>query len=205
MQSCNVYFMHLGRMLGLPRLRTALESFGFSRRTGWPLAEQTGHLPQRRLSEGEVALLAMGQGEVLITPLQAAVMGSAFANAGWIVEPWVVRSVAGRPVAPRPPPKRLPWSDETIEAVRVGMRAVVRDPSGTGHGAFSPRVSIAGKTGTAQTQERGRTHGWFVGFCPLEQPRVAMAIVAEYGGSGGALPADIARAICEYVSLPGTL
>lgn len=202
MQSCNVYFMHLGRKLGAQRLRGALEAVGFSRRTGWPLEEQAGHLPQRRLTEGEVALLAMGQGEILVTPLQVAVMGSAFANGGWLVEPWVVRSVADRPVAHRTSTHRLGWAPETFEAVRAGMRAVVRDPSGTGHGAFSSKVSIAGKTGTAQTHVAGRTNGWFVGFCPVEHPRVAMAIVAELGGSGGDLPADIAKAVCEYVSLP---
>ena len=87
MQSCNVYFMHVGRLLGLERLRTGFENMGFSHPTGWPLEEQAGHLPRRRLTEGEVALLAIGQGEVLVTTLQAAVMAGAFANKGWVVEP----------------------------------------------------------------------------------------------------------------------
>ena len=92
-----------------------------------------------------------------------------------------------------------------MESVRAGMQAVVRDPDGTGHRAFTPVVTIAGKTGTAQTYVPDQPHGWFVGFCPVEQPRVAMAIVAEHGGSGGDLPAEIARTICEYVSAPETL
>jgi len=232
MQSCNVYFMSLGRKLGQARLQAALGHVGFSRRTGWPLDEQAGYLPQRRLTEGEVALLAMGQGEVLITPLQAAVVVSAFANGGRLVEPWIVRAVADRPLGPKTKPRRLDphsgprtplgvrdvappwgvelgapgllgglhWSAETIRAVRAGMLAVVRDPSGTGHRAFSPLVSIAGKTGTAETHRPGRTHGWFVGFCPADAPRAALAIVAEFGGSGGDLPADIAKAICEAVT-----
>ena len=205
MQSCNVYFMQVARKLGVERLRAAQEQMGLSRRTGWPLDEQPGHLPQRHLSQGELALLGIGQGEVLVTPLQVAVMASAFANKGWLVEPWVVSTVAGQPVARRASRHRLGWRGGVLDAVREGMRAVVSDPDGTGHRAFSSSVSIAGKTGTAQTHVPGESHGWFVGFCPVEQPRAAMAIVAEHGGSGGELPAEIAKAICEYVSAPETL
>jgi len=152
------------------------------------------------MTEGEVALLAMGQGEVLITVLQSAIMAGAVANQGWLVEPWVVRDVAGRPTPGRPARRRLGWSDATIGAVRAGMEAVVRDPAGTGYRALSPVVTVAGKTGTAQTYLPDQPHGWFVGYCPVEQPRAAMAIVTEHGGAGGDLPAEMARAICEYLS-----
>lgn len=205
LQSCNVYFMQVGRRLGLKRLRAALEAVGLSRRTGWPLEEQRGHLPDRRLTEGEVAMLAMGQGEVLVTVLQVAVMAAAFANQGWLVEPWVVRDVAHRPTPQRPSRRRIPWSPEAMATVRAGMEAVVRDPDGTGHRAFTPLVSVAGKTGTAQTHLPGQPHGWFVGFCPVDHPRAAMAVLAEHGGSGGDLPAEIARSICEYVTAPEAL
>ena len=204
LQSCNVYFMHLGRRLGAQRLRTAMEQMGFSHRTGWPLEEQAGHLPQRRLTEGEVALLAMGQGEVLITVLQAAMMACSLANAGWAAEPWVVASIAERPVARPTSIRRLPWSTATIQIVRKGMESVVSHPAGTGHRAFSERVTIAGKTGSAQTGVAGETHAWFVGFCPIEHPRAAFAIIAERGGSGGDWPAELAKAICERVGLPAS-
>lgn len=202
MQSCNVYFMHVGRKVGAQGLRDMFEQVGFSHRTGWPLEEQPGHTPQRRLSEGEVALLAIGQGELSITVLQAAVMAAVWANKGWVVQPWVVSMVGDRPATHPGRPRRLGWSADTFEAVRQGMKAVVADPFGTGHRAYTTKVSIAGKTGTAQTHVPGRTHGWFVGFCPVEQPRAAIAIVTEYGGSGGDLPAEIARTICEYIALP---
>lgn len=199
-QSCNVYFMQVARRLGVSRLRREMEEAGFSRRTGWPLDEQPGHLPARRLSSGEIALLGIGQGEILVSPLQAAMMASVFANGGWLIEPWLVRSVGGHAAASRGGKRRrVGWSADTIEAVRTGMREVVRGPDATGHRAFSPLISAAGKTGTAQTHVPGASHGWFVGFCPVEQPRVAMAILAEHGGSGGDLPAGIARTICEYV------
>jgi len=202
MQSCNVYFMQVGRRLGVSRLRAAMEQAGLSHRTGWPMEEQSGHLPQRRLTEGEVALLSIGQGELLVTVVQAAVIASAFANGGWVAEPWVVSAIGGHSVESRVPRRRLGWSAASIRAVRGGMQAVVRNPAGTGHRAFTEAVSIAGKTGTAQTHVPGRTHGWFVGFCPVEQPRAALAVMAEYGGSGGELPTEIARHICEYLAWP---
>ena len=205
MQSCNVYFMHVARRLGADRLRAAQAEMGFSRRTGWVMDEQSGSIPQRRLTEGELAMLGIGQGELLVTPLEAAVMAGAFASGGWLVEPWIVQTVGGRPVNLKPSRRHLSWSAQTLTAIREGMKAVVIDPSGTGHRAWSPSVSIAGKTGTAQTHIPGQTHGWFVGFCPVDKPRVAMAILAEHGGSGGELPAEVAKTICEYVSAPGTL
>ncbi len=205
MQSCNVYFMKVGRRLGAARLLEAMKDAGLSYRTGWPLEEQPGHLPARRLSEGEVALLSIGQGEILVTALQIASVAAIFANGGALVQPWVIRRVGEREFPPPPPRRRVKWSPQTIDAVRVGMKAVVNDPSGTGMRAMSVLVTIAGKTGTAQTHVEGQTHGWFVGYCPMEHPRVALAIITEYGGAGGDLPAEIARTVCEYVVAPETL
>lgn len=205
MQSCNVFFIQAGRRLGPARLLAAMERVGLSHRTGWMLEEQPGHLPRRRLTEGEVGLLAIGQGEILITPLQAAIMAAAFANGGVVVEPWVVSAVGERPASRPPFRRRLGWPAEILEVVRGGMREVVRNPTGTGIRALSPRVSVAGKTGTAQTGPETPPHGWFVGFCPVDHPRVAVAVVTEHGGSGGELPAEITRTICEYVTAPETL
>lgn len=204
-QSCNVYFMQVGRRVGLARLRAALEQAGFSRRTGWPLEEQAGHLPQRRLSGGEVALLGIGQGEISVTVLQAARLAGLLASRGALAGPRLVQRIGGHPPSGGPARQAVPWSAQTIEVIREGMVAVVQQPGGTGFRASTPVVSIAGKTGTAQTHVPERTHGWFVGFCPVEEPRAAFAILTEYGGSGGDLPAEIARTICEYVSAPDTL
>jgi len=202
--SCNVYFMQVARRLGADRLEAGMAQIGWGRPTGWVLDEATGRLPGRRLTEGELAILGIGQGEVEVTALQAAVMVSAFANGGWIVKPWVVKAVGTRDAGSgKVTMRRLGWSDATLQAVRGGMHAVVASPQGTGHRAWTERVSVAGKTGTAQTHVAGRPHGWFVGFCPAgaAEPRVAMAIVVEHGGSGGDLPAEIARTICEYAAV----
>jgi len=144
LQSCNVYFMQVGRRLGGERLQAAMAGAGFGRPTGWPLGEQAGHLPRRRLTEGEIALLAIGQGEILVTPLQSAVVAAAFANGGSLVRPWVVARIAGRPVRGRTARRRSRWLAETTGPVTAGLRAVVRNPAGTGHRAFSRSVGIAG-------------------------------------------------------------
>lgn len=201
MQSCNVYFMTVGRRLGLPALREGLQQAGFGAATGWLLGEREGHVPSRRMTEGELAMLAIGQSELTVTPLQVARLAAIFANGGQLVQPWVVASVGGHPLARPQPPTPVPWSRETLQAVRAGMGAVVADPQGTGHRAQSAVVRIAGKTGTAQTGVEGNTHAWFTGFCPLEAPEAAIAVLAESGGSGGDLPAEIARTACEYLAV----
>lgn len=200
MHSCNVYFLQVGRRLGTDALLAMLEQVGCSHRTGWPMGEATGHLPSRRLTEGELAMLAIGQGEILLTPVQAAVIAAVFANGGWLVKPQIIDAIDGRSLVSPGPIRRLGWSSHTIEAIRVGMMAAVSHPSGTAHRAFLSNVSIAGKTGTAQTHVPGQTHGWFVGFCPAQSPQVAMAIVAEHGGSGGDLPTAIASIVCNYIT-----
>ena len=84
---------------------------------------------------------------------------------------------------------------------RAAQERAVQERGGTAFRAGSNAISVAGKTGSAQTGGGRPSHGWFVGFCPMEQPKVAMAIVTEHGGSGGDLPAEIGGAICEYVSV----
>ena len=199
-ESCNVYFLDMGRRLGQDRLRAALAGVGIGRRTGWSLGEQPGWLPMRtRLMEGETAMLAIGQGDILVTPVQAAVLAASIANNGWIVEPWVVKSV-GRQQAGRPDLHPIGWSPANIQVVRDGMLAVVNHPQGTGSAARSEKVRVAGKTGTAQTHIPGKTHAWFIGFCPADKPAIAMAILAEFGGTGGGFPAMTAKLICETLA-----
>lgn len=205
MQSCNVYFMQVARKLGVQKLRAGMERVGLGHKTGWPLGEAAGHLPTRRLSEGELCLLAIGQGEILVTPLQAAAMAGVFATHGTLTTPWVVRELSGRAVPPPRAHRTVEWSEQTFAAVQRGMEAVVLSQDGTGHRAFSQMVEVAAKTGTAQTHVKDKTHGWFVGFCPVVEPRVVFAVMAEFGGAGGDLPAEVARGICEYVMTEDTL
>lgn len=201
MQSCNVYFMQVGRWVRKDRLLAAFEQVGFGQKTGWGYPEQSGRLPKRRLTEGEIALLSIGQGEFLVTPLQAAVYAAVFANEGRVVQPWLIASIGGKPVKRKENARPVSWDQGTLQAVRQGMIETVRHPAGTAHRAYTPSVAIAGKTGTAQTHVAGKTHAWFVGFCPVDHPYAALAILAEHGGSGGDLPTEIARAACEYLAV----
>ncbi|HEX9780605.1 MAG TPA: penicillin-binding protein 2 [bacterium] len=199
MVSCNAYFIQVGRRLGLGPLLEAFTRGGLGAAPAWTLGGASGHLPERRMTEGEVAMLAMGQGEILVTPMQMAMVASAIANGGTVFAPWVIDSIDGRPAARPGPAGRLGWTPQTLDAVRAGMQAAVASTSGTGHRAVSPHVSIAGKTGTAQTHRPDETHGWFIGYCPADEPRAALAVVAEFGGSGGDLPSEVARTVCEYL------
>lgn len=198
--SCNVYFMRVGCWLGLEKLLSVYTRVGFSQATGWPLGERVGSLPTRRLSQGEVAMLSIGQGPIDVTPLQVAMMISMFANNGWIIQPWIVQEIDGKPITKQANRYRIGWDQEIFRTIREGLKGVVNDFEGTGHRAFTEEVEIAGKTGTAQTHKPNLNHGWFAGFCPADEPRAAFAIVAEYGGSGGDLPAQVGRAVCEYIS-----
>lgn len=204
-ESCNVYFMQLGRRLGANRLREGFRSIGFGRRTGWPMEEAAGNVGRRRFTEGDVVNFSIGQGDLLVTVLQNAIMISAIANGGWLVKPWVVQAVNDDEAAQRQSRSQLGWGKSTFEAIYPGMRDVVAHKYGTGHRAVSDIVTISGKTGTAQTHVPDSPHGWFIGFCPSDEPKLAMAIVTEHGGSGGDLPAVIANNICEYMQTAGRL
>ena len=146
-------------------------------------------------------MMAIGQGQLLITPLQAAVMAAALANGGSLVHPWVVAQVGDRRMA-GVPATPLGWNAPQLAVVREGMFAVVNDPAGTGIHAHSELIAVAGKTGTAQTFRPGLTHGWFLGMCPADHPVAAFVVMAEFGGSGGDMPARIGKVLCEYLAHP---
>ena len=203
-ESCNVFFLEMGRRLGQERLVEAYRRIGFGHPAGWLLGESAGYLPSGELQGGDSAMLAIGQGQILITPLQAAAMAAALANGGSLVHPWVVAQEGDRRLAGAPATS-LGWNRSQLAVVRDGMRAVVNDPAGTGISAHSDAVVIAGKTGTAQTGRSTLTHGWFMGFCPADKPIAAFAIVAEFGGTGGGLPAHIGKAVCEYLAHPDAM
>ncbi|MBI4355331.1 MAG: penicillin-binding protein 2 [Candidatus Omnitrophica bacterium] len=205
--SCNVYFIHAGRQAGAEALADWAGRFGLGHPTGIELMEETtGHVPRpgrvtaRRRGtwfEGETANLAIGQGALLMTPLQGAVMVSAMANGGRIIHPHVVVRV-GTDAPQASSSRRLFVPSQILATVQEGMRRVVNDPQGTGYRAHLEGVVMAAKTGTAQTQIAGRPHGWFVGFLPADHPQIAFAILLEHGGSGGALPAEMAHQLALH-------
>lgn len=215
-RSCNIYFYHLGQALGIERVARYARAFGLGRSSGIDLAgEALGLVPDAAWSlrsrgtpwyPGETISVAIGQGPLLTTPLQMARMMAAVANGGRLVQPHLVRDPS-----PETTSERLDVPPELLATIRRGLAAVVNQPDGTAYwAARSPRVEIAGKTGTSQVVARAaakalgdelpeelRNHGWFVSFAPADHPRLVVAVFAEHGGSGAAGAAPIAKALYE--------
>jgi len=210
--SCDVYFYTLGQRLGVERIARYSRIFGLGATTGIDVqGEKGGLVPDMAWSlkvrkhqwyPGETISVSIGQGPVLMTPLQMATMTALVANGGYQVTPHLYRD------AKVPPPRHEPLDEEALRIVREGMWAVVNEPGGTAYG--SARVDgadIAGKTGTVQViAQKVRTeasalpfkfrdHAWFTSFAPLDKPRLVVVVFAEHGGSGSRSAAPIAQAL----------
>jgi penicillin-binding protein 2 len=201
-KSCDVYFYQVGISLGLPKLEQAARDFGLGERTGVDLPqERRGLVPSEswydkrfgagRWSKGLILNIAIGQGELLVTPIQLALLCAEAANGGHALRPHVVREVRG--VQDYHPPKPIQSgfeaNDRAWTALHTAMRDVVDD--GTATLAKIPGISIAGKTGTAQNPH-GKDHALFVCYTPADQPTLAMSFVVENSGHGGVICAPIA-------------
>jgi len=212
-QSVNVYFYDLAHKLGIDRISRELALFGFGQPTGIDLpGEFDGVLPsrgwkRRALNEawfpGETVITGIGQGFIVVTPLQLAHAAAVLAGRG--------RAAAPRLVEPVEPVVRVEHAGPHWDAVFEGMRAVVHGSRGTARAvADLLPAPIAGKTGTSQVFQRPdealeidaealpwflRNHALFIGFAPYQQPRVAIAVVAEHGGGGASVAAPVAARV----------
>jgi penicillin-binding protein 2 len=147
---------------------------------------------KRRWTQGVVLNDIIGQGEVLVTPLQMVRVVAAIANGGWLVTPHLVQAVDGTPTGPHPR-RRIPGLTEAmLRRLRRAMVGVVEDDEGTAAGSRAEGFRFAGKTGTAQNPH-GEDHAWFVGYAPVDSPEVAIAVLLENAGHGGAVAAPVAR------------
>ncbi|MDD5634119.1 MAG: penicillin-binding protein 2 [Candidatus Omnitrophica bacterium] len=198
--SCNVYFVNLGLLLGENNIYECAKRFEFGSCTGIDLpAEKAGILPNRDWKKknindewykGDTANYSIGQGYLLSSPIQVAKMMSVFANGGYLVKPYIVEKV-GDVYVEKEEGKDLGLSVSTLNTVREGLRRVVNDPKGTGMKAKLEDVVVAGKTGTAQTG-KNRDHGWFAGFAPFDDARLTVVVFDEFGGRGGYYAAETA-------------
>lgn len=206
--SCNIFFFRLGIIVGPERLNEWASNFGLGKTTGVELPnESKGLNPSpawkrmrfhgEKWFDGETANLAIGQGYSLITPLQAACMVSVIANGGRLVHPRLIKRIQDKEIVSRKA-RNVGCSKAHIDAIKNSMVFVVEDPSGTGHIAKTELTKIAAKTGTAQTHIQGFPHAWFIGFAPADNPKIAFSIFIEHGGSGGMLPAELAKKLVEY-------
>ncbi len=207
--SCNVYFYQLGRRLSIDTIAVYAREIGLGQKTGIDLpGEKEGLVPssdwKRRILgqpwfPGETISVAIGQGPLLVTPLQMACMAAVIARRGIRIRPHLVKGEME--VWPE---EKVDIPESVFEKVIEGMWRSVND-GGTGKGAYQPGFEVCGKTGSTQiisreTAERlarkgmepGKTHSWFIGFAPRHNPEIAVAVLVELGGMGGQTAAPIA-------------
>lgn len=196
--SCNIYFNHLAQILGIEVWHDYGDRFGFGHATNIDLvpSELTGILPDRQYHReregwvtGHLMNLVIGQGYMLVTPLQMARYVAAIGNGGLLVTPHLHGTA--------PEPERVEGvSEATLDIVRRSMHRVIYGENGTGKRAQVPGVELAGKSGTAQGP-RADDDAWFVAFAPYQNPEIAVAVVIEGGGGGGSNAGPVARAVLE--------
>lgn len=227
-QSCDVYFYELGDELGIDRMHEFLIQFGLGSRTKLDtVGEVKGLMPSPEWKRsargqpwypGETIITSIGQGYMLTTPLQLAVMTGYIANHGAMFQPRFVRATRPSGSAKFENKKPIPIAKIKVDeesywqAIEQAMVSVVHAPNGTARRiGVDANYQIAGKTGTAQvfgiaqdeeydedtTPKHLQDHALFVAYAPVENPTIALAVVVENGGSGSGTAAPVARKILD--------
>ena len=212
MHSCDVYFYTMGQRMGIERIARYSRLLGLGSITGVDIeGEKKGLVPDPEWSEkvrkmpwypGETISVSIGQGPVLMTPLQMAEMTAIVANGGLKVVPHLIKG------AEMPEPERVALDAKALRIVREGLWDVVNAPGGTAYNsARVPGAEIAGKTGTVQVIAQAartdakslpfkyRDHAWFTSFAPEQDPRLVVSVFAEHGGAGSRVAGPIAQAL----------
>ncbi|MFZ4779158.1 MAG: penicillin-binding transpeptidase domain-containing protein, partial [Terrimicrobiaceae bacterium] len=219
--SCNAFFYQFGNAAGIDQIDAVGNMLGLGQKSGIPLSgEAPGVLPgpewlaainpQARWTSGLTANTSIGQGDVLASPLQMAMVASAIANGGTVYYPRLIdRIVAQDGTVAAQEPARVRSSliadagltAEQVEKVRRGMWKVVNESGGTAGRARIKDFEVAGKTGTAQFKRSGidDNHTWFISFAPYEAPRYAVVTFVQGAKSGGGVSAPIAAKIIEDI------
>jgi len=199
--SCDIYFYQLGRLIGVDTIAQRSSRFGFGKRTGIDLLnEKQGNLPDRawferrygsNWTQGHIFNLSIGQGDLLVSPLQLACAYTLFANEGKIPIPHIISRNDTAYFTTN-------ISHETIETVKRALSGVV--DHGTGMMARITGTEVCGKTGTSQNPH-GDDHALFVGFAPADDPQILVCIIVENAGHGGSITAPITgRIIKAYLN-----
>lgn len=201
MKSVNTYFVSKGSQLGQEALGNASDKFHFNAKIPFDLPVSVSVFDyQKNLPKTTLAASAIGQGDVLATPLNMAMVASAIGNEGKMMRPILVKEIddaKGTKIEGREPEVlRESVSPEIAETLNKYLISAVQD--GTGKKASLRSVQVAGKTGTAENAS-GKDHAWFIGYAPAEDPQLAVAVLVEQANStGGAAAAPIAADILSY-------
>ncbi len=231
--SCDTYYYGLATEMGIDNIFNYLTRFGFGKKTGIDLeGETSGLLPsqewkQKRYKQkwyaGDTVSVGIGQGYNLVTPLQLAAATATLANGGTGYKPHLVKEIRSSSnnesrLLENKPEYDVKIDPAHLDLVKRAMTAVTQ-PGGTAASASAgAEYTMAGKTGTAQVvgmkqgekydaskiSERNRDHAWFIAFAPVENPRIALVVLAENGGHGGGTAAPIARKVMDYYLLGKT-
>jgi penicillin-binding protein 2 len=202
--SVNTFYYYVGGGyesfvgLGVDRLTAWMRKFGLGTKSGVDLiGEANGFVPSKEWKEkakgekwfvGDTYNLSIGQGDLLVTPLQVAVYTSAIANGGVLVQP----HVAKKDVAPRTEHLTTP---EVLKTVQAGMRDNVTE--GSGRALSTMRFAVSGKTGTAQWNSNRKTHAWFTAYAPSDKPEVVVTVLLEEGGEGSSVSVPVTREVLD--------
>ena len=209
--SCDVYFYNVGKMLGIDRIDQYAFGLGLGRRTGIDLpGEEAGLVPSEDWVErvnhhkwypGSTISVSIGQGAVMVTPIQLARMIAAIANGGTLIPPHLMKNATDLKSG------SFPLSDDTVQQVTDGMWGVVNEPDGTTSGLVRlQNIEFSGKTGTAQVEgfdlqkklgKKLKENGWFVGYAPRRNPEIVVAALVQAGGWGSTSAAPIVRDVVK--------
>lgn len=197
-KSCNTYFAEKGVEVGKDRIGKILDEFMINKKIPFDLPTQKSTFPYKEnLGKTDIGAASIGQGKVLVTPLNMAMIASGIANKGEIMKPILVKEAISpeRKIIRTNHPEILSKGTDIFTANEVKNMMVEVVKRGTGTNASIKNVRVAGKTGTAENPS-GKSHAWFIGFAPADNPQIAIAVVLEEEGStGGKSAAPIARKI----------
>lgn len=209
-RSCDVFFYNVGLELGVEKMEKYSLIFGFGSKTNIDLdGELSGLTPSikymdkkygaRKWTKGQLANISIGQGDVLVTPMQLAVYTGAIAT-GRIQKPRLVSKLLNPTTGDihytKESSLKLNLPNETRSKIMEAMRYVVNEPGGTAYWLRKADVVIAGKTGTSENPH-GLDHGVFVGFAPYDNPMIAVAVIVEHGEHGSTSAAPVACSLME--------
>lgn len=193
--SSNYAFCTLGYEMGPEKVLEEAERFGVGKEFGFDIPVEKSEIQYKKMTAQDAALVSIGQGQLLMTPLHVAMMGAAVANGGKMMQPYLVDTIStasGLTLSETKPAVLYDVMDAgCAEYLDTLMQGVVAN--GTGKSCQISGITVAGKTGTAEN-ETDQDHAWFVGYAPAENPQIAVAVLLEYdGGAGGTNAGPIAR------------
>jgi penicillin-binding protein 2 len=219
-ESCDVFFYQVGLDVGSERIGDMGRRFGLGSKLGVDIPnERSGLLIDSasyekwfekkgwKWSAGEILNIAIGQGALLVTPLQQTVMVGTLVSGNGLYKPHFLKEVVSPEgeVLKKIEPERIgdgKVSERTRNILLKGLYEVVNAPNGTGRRAIVQGVKVGGKTGSAENPHGDKTHAWFVAVAPLDNPEIAVGVVLENAGGGGAMAAPIAQKVLDAYFYP---